>query len=46
MIKKTHYLNWKRVNVKYMYDQLFRASDNAMRASSFFHLLVLQGVSE
>ena len=29
--------------LKYMYDQLLRASDNAMRASSFFHPLVLQG---
>ena len=28
---------------KYMYDQLLRASDNAMRASSFFHPQALQG---
>ena len=26
-----------------MYDQLLRASDNAMRASSFLYPLVLQG---
>ena len=26
-----------------MYDQLLSANDNAMRASSFFHPLVLQG---
>ena len=29
--------------IKYMYDQLLRTSDNAIRASSFFHPLVLQG---
>ena len=27
----------------HMFDQLLRASDNAMRASGFFHPLVLQG---
>ena len=31
------------IGLKYMYDQLLRASDNAMRASSLFHPLVLQG---
>ena len=31
------------IGLKYMYDQLLRASDNAMRTSSLFHPLVLQG---
>ena len=47
MIKKT-LIKLKKVKClsirfKYMYDQLLRASDDAMRASSFFHPLVLQG---